>query len=84
MQAVVGATAAWRARRPAVPRGLLAAFVAACVTLPVALWLTPPAQVSPLAAFVAAGLWLDMGTAAALPAVVLGAAARARAIPLSR
>ncbi len=74
VQALAGGAVAARASPPAVPRGLLVAFITACVTAPVAITLVPGRPSVPT--LVAA--WLNGGTLAALPFALLGSALGAR------
>jgi Zn-dependent protease with chaperone function len=71
LEAVVGGAIAASARRPAVPRALLSAWVAACVTLPLGLLALPGA--GPVKLLIVAGTWINGGTLVALPFALLGA-----------
>ena len=74
LQAVVGVVVAHSARRPAVPRALLAAFVAGVVTLPLGLVVLP--RPTPLEIVVAISAWLTLGTLVAYPFALLGSGVR--------
>jgi len=74
--AATAAVAAATSRPPSAPRGLLAALVSGCVTLPVWLALSQPASLP--VAVLTASTWISLATLIACPFALLGAAAGRR------